>query len=91
MPLVLPPISSVYQGDREETALIFTSGSSGEPKGVIFPRNLLGNVEQISDINLLDAHRLFWATFPVSARLPQLYGIPSSKDSASHSPLPLSS
>ncbi len=43
-------------GDREEAILLFTSGSSGKPKGVALThRNILGNVSQFAV--MLDAKK----------------------------------
>ena len=52
-------------GDHDEAVLLFTSGSSGKPKGVVLShRNIIGNVSQFGA--MLDARRddLILATLP---------------------------
>ncbi len=52
-------------GDRQEAVLLFTSGSSGEPKGVpLTHRNLLGNVSQFSQMLSLNQNDALLACLP---------------------------
>ncbi len=53
-------------GDHEEAALLFTSGSSGEPKGVILThRNILANCAQISSLSILPASATMLGCLPI--------------------------
>jgi acyl-[acyl-carrier-protein]-phospholipid O-acyltransferase/long-chain-fatty-acid--[acyl-carrier-protein] ligase len=54
------------QGGDREAGLLFTSGSSGEPKGVVLThRNILGNCAQIDAAGLLPTSEKVIANLPI--------------------------
>lgn len=53
-------------GDNAEAALLFTSGSSGEPKGVVLShRNILTNCAQISSLSIFPETGIMLGCLPV--------------------------
>ena len=73
------------EGDAAEALLLFTSGSSGAPKGVALThRNLLGNVSQFSEMLDLARHDAVLGCLPffhsfgatVTILFPLIHGIP---------------
>jgi acyl-[acyl-carrier-protein]-phospholipid O-acyltransferase/long-chain-fatty-acid--[acyl-carrier-protein] ligase len=54
-----------FKGGRAEAVLLFTSGSSGEPKGVVLShRNVLGNVKQFGSMLNLGREDSVMASLP---------------------------
>ncbi len=73
------------RGGHEEAVLLFTSGSSGEPKGVVLSHhNLLGNVSQFSVMLDATKHDMIVASLPffhsfgatVTLWYPLIHGVP---------------
>ena len=73
------------RSSTEEATILFTSGSSGDPKGVVLShQNILSNCSQINQLDLFDKDASLLANLPlfhsfgftVSTCFPLLYDIP---------------
>ncbi|GHB91484.1 AMP-binding protein [Cerasicoccus arenae] len=54
------------KGDREEAGLLFTSGSDGDPKGVVLThRNVIGNALQVCECGVLPRGEILMANLPI--------------------------
>jgi acyl-[acyl-carrier-protein]-phospholipid O-acyltransferase/long-chain-fatty-acid--[acyl-carrier-protein] ligase len=59
-------VGAPSRGGDDEAALLFTSGSSGEPKGVVLShRNILANLRQIEDADILPSSAVLLSSLPV--------------------------
>ena len=55
-----------HVGDREEASLLFTSGSAGNPRGVVLShRNVLANCAQISSLSILPDSAVLLGCLPL--------------------------